>query len=116
MSWSPCGRYLATFSKDGTLGLYEPQNSTHPIQEGCGPEGRRGGRVVWLETEHIVVCGFNKTSIRTLSLYSKSDLSKPMSVISLSVSPAILMPTFDPDVNLLYVTGKASACNGKSTI
>ena len=67
--------------------------------------------MVWLDTEHIVVCGFNKTSVRTLSVYSTSDLSTPMSVISLSVSPAILMPTFDPDVNLLYVSGKVSVCS-----
>ena len=58
MSWSPCGRYLATFCKDGTLALYEPRNSTHPIREGCGPEGRRGGRIVWLDAEHIIVTGF----------------------------------------------------------
>ncbi len=106
MSWSPCGRYLATFCKDGTLALYEPRNSTHPIREGCGPEGRRGGRIVWLDAEHIIVTGFNKTSVRTLSLYSISDLSAPVSTISLNISPAILVPTFDPDVKLLYVTGK----------
>ena len=107
MAWSPCGRYLATFCKDGTLALYDPRiRSKEPIQEGVGPEGRRGGRLVWLDTEHILVSGFNKLSTRTLSVYATSDLSKPKSVISLNVSPATLMPTFDPDVKLVYVTGK----------
>ena len=107
MSWSPCGRYLATFCKDGTLALYDPRiRSNQPIREGVGPVGRRGGRLVWLDAEHILVSGFNKTSTRMLSVYVTSDLSTPTSTISLNVSPATLMPTFDPDVKLVYVTGK----------
>ncbi|POI21815.1 hypothetical protein CIB84_014437, partial [Bambusicola thoracicus] len=48
LAWSPDGKKLATASKDGQLRLYEPRCSPQPQQEGPGPEGGRGARVVWV--------------------------------------------------------------------
>ena len=60
IAWSPCGQFLVTFSKDGRLCLYDPRHSSDCLREGVGPEGRRGGRVAWLDNKHIVVSGFSK--------------------------------------------------------
>ena len=60
MNWNPDGRLLATIAKDHIIRIYDPQSSTSPVNEGEGPEGSRGARIVWLNNTHLVVTGFNK--------------------------------------------------------
>uniref|UniRef100_A0A182TJE5 Coronin n=1 Tax=Anopheles melas TaxID=34690 RepID=A0A182TJE5_9DIPT len=111
-SWSPCGRYGATVSKDGRIRVYEPRQSSQPIGEGTGPVGTRGARVLWaLEGDYLVVTGFDKVSERQIYVYKVADLSAPMGMVGLDVSPAILMPYYDEDSSTLFATGK-----GDSTI
>ncbi|XP_049299985.1 coronin-7 isoform X2 [Anopheles funestus] len=111
-SWSPCGRYGATVSKDGRVRVYEPRKSPQPTKEGTGPVGTRGARIVWaLEGEYLVVTGFDKVSERQIYVYKLTDLNAPMGMVGLDVSPAILMPFYDEDSSTLFATGK-----GDSTI
>lgn len=61
MAWSADGRFLATFSKDGQIRVYDPRNSLLPIQQGKGPSGSRGGRIVWvLDDSFLAVSGFDR--------------------------------------------------------
>ncbi|XP_053678397.1 coronin-7 [Anopheles nili] len=111
-SWSPSGRYGATVSKDGKLRVYEPRRSPQPTSEGTGPVGTRGARIVWaLDGEYLVVTGFDKVSERQIYVYKLTELSAPMGMVGLDVSPAILMPFYDEDSSTLFATGK-----GDSTI
>lgn len=60
-AWSPCGKYGATVCKDGKLRIYNPRQSETPIEEGNGPLGTRGARIVWALEGHYIVCtGFDK--------------------------------------------------------
>ncbi|XP_047636606.1 coronin-7 isoform X6 [Phacochoerus africanus] len=61
LAWSPNGQQLATVCKDGRLRVYEPRSSPEPLQEGPGPEGARGARVVWVCDGHcLLVSGFDR--------------------------------------------------------
>lgn len=87
LAWSPDGRQLATVCKDGHLRIYEPRGSPEPLQvsrrgwgrpsdlgwgpswasctvsqqEGPGPEGARGARIVWVCDGHcLLVSGFDR--------------------------------------------------------
>ncbi|XP_029711718.1 coronin-7 isoform X3 [Aedes albopictus] len=111
-AWSPCGTYVATVSKDGKLRVYNPRKSDVPIREGTGPVGTRGARLVWaIEGEYIVVTGFDKVSERQIYVYRATDLSAPLGMVGLDVSPAILIPFYDEDSSTIFATGK-----GDSTI
>lgn len=112
ISWSPCGKYLASVCRDTKIRVYEPRKSLGPIKEGQGPLGVRGARVFWaLDGKFLVTCGFSKTSDREISVYAVKDISKPLNTVSPDVSPAILIPFYDPDSSTLFATGK-----GDSTI
>ncbi|MEE6524581.1 hypothetical protein FKM82_024150 [Ascaphus truei] len=108
LAWSPDGRYLATCCKDQRVRIYEPRASNQPRQEGAGPEGARGARVVWVcDGKYLLVSGFDSRSERQLVLYSTEDLSRgPVTSLGLDVSPATLIPHYDPDTGLLLLTGK----------
>lgn len=107
-AWSPCGQYFATAAKDGKLRVYDPREQTDPVAIGQGPAGVRGGRATWvLDGKFLIVAGFDRSSERQLHMYNASDLSKVTSV-SLDVSPAILVPVYDEDSSVLFLSGRVS--------
>ncbi|XP_044017641.1 coronin-7 isoform X3 [Aphidius gifuensis] len=112
IAWSPCGQYLATSCKDCKLRVYKPRTSNVPINEGKGPIGTRGARVIWaLDGRYIVVMGFDKVSERQIMVFKADQLNTPLNTVGLDVSPAILMPFYDEDSSTLLLTGR-----GDSTI
>uniref|UniRef100_A0AAZ3SPF5 Coronin n=1 Tax=Oncorhynchus tshawytscha TaxID=74940 RepID=A0AAZ3SPF5_ONCTS len=108
MAWSPDGKLLATVCKDGKLRIYDPRKSADPVQEGAGPEGHRGARVVWVcDGKYLMVSGFDSRSERTLYLHSVESLSSgAIASAPTDVSPSTLIPFYDPDTSVVILTGK----------
>lgn len=108
LAWSPDGQHLATVCKDGHLRVYEPRGGPEPLQEGPGPEGARGARIVWVCDGHcLLVSGFDSRSERQLLLYpAKAVAGGPLAVLGLDVAPSTLLPSYDPDTSLVLLTGK----------
>ncbi|XP_072224151.1 coronin-7 [Leuresthes tenuis] len=108
MAWSPDGKFLATVCKDGKVRIYDPRKSTVPVQEGPGPEGHRGARVVWVcDGKYLLVSGFDSRSERELYLYSADSLSSgAVASTPVNVSPSTLIPFYDPDTSVVILTGK----------
>ncbi|XP_005081724.1 coronin-7 isoform X1 [Mesocricetus auratus] len=108
LAWSPDGQQLATVCKDGHVRVYEPRSSPVPLQEGPGPEGGRGARIVWVcDGRCLLVSGFDSRSERQLQLYMADALTDgPSVVLGLDVAPSTLLPSYDPDTGLVLLTGK----------
>lgn len=108
MAWSPDGKLLATVCKDGKVRIYDPRKSTAPVQEGPGPEGHRGARVVWVcEGKYLLVSGFDSRSERGLYLYSADSLSSgTVATASIDISPSTLIPFYDPDTSVVILSAK----------
>ncbi|XP_054992964.1 coronin-7 isoform X1 [Sorex araneus] len=108
LAWSPDGQQLATVCKDGRVRVYAPRSSPEPLQEGPGPEGARGARIVWVcDGRCLLVSGFDSRSERQLLLYAAQALADgPLVVLGLDVAPSTLLPIYDPDTSVVLLTGK----------
>ncbi|XP_048645191.1 coronin-7 isoform X2 [Marmota marmota marmota] len=108
LAWSPDGQQLATVCKDVHVRVYEPRSGPEPLQEGPGPEGGRGARIVWVcDGRCLLVSGFDSQSERQLLLYMADALAGgPSAVLGLDVAPSTLLPIYDPDTRLVLLTGK----------
>ncbi|XP_038057415.1 coronin-7-like [Patiria miniata] len=106
-AWSSDGCRIATVCKDGKMRIYDPRTSTEPIKEGNGPPGSRGARILWVcGDDFLFVSGFERGGERTIYLYAMSDLSKALERISFDKSPSTLVPFYDEDTNVVFLTGK----------
>ncbi|XP_010352223.2 coronin-7 isoform X1 [Rhinopithecus roxellana] len=108
LAWSPDGQQLATVCKDGCVRIYRPRSGPEPLQEGPGPKGGRGARIVWVcDGRCLLVSGFDSQSERQLLLYEAEALAGgPLAVLGLDVAPSTLLPSYDPDTGLVLLTGK----------
>lgn len=53
------------------------------------------------------ICTYRDSS-RELSLYKLPSLSSPIGTLTFDRSPAIFKVHYDPDIKLIYLTGKVS--------
>ncbi|XP_067859174.1 coronin-7 [Heptranchias perlo] len=108
LSWSPSGQQLATVSKDGKVRVYDPRRSVNPVQEGPGPAGSRGARILWVsDARYLLVSGFDGRSERQIYLYNVGSLSAgPLATAGIDAAPSTLIPFYDEDTSTVYLTGK----------
>ncbi|XP_076306921.1 coronin-6-like isoform X2 [Tachypleus tridentatus] len=106
--WSWNGSRLATTCKDKKIRVYDPR-SGEMLQEALGHEGAKPQRVVYLRSGMILTTGFSRMSERQYSLRKENDLNSPLCLEEMDVSNGVMVPFYDPDVNLLFLCAKGDS-------
>lgn len=106
LAWNWDGNLLASTCRDKKLRIFDAR-ANRIVQEGNAHLGIKGSRVVWLgNTDKLITTGFSRSSDRQIFIWNAGDLSNPVKRMDVDTSSGVLMPFFDPDINLLYVAGK----------
>lgn len=106
-TWNYDGSQLATTSRDKFLRVFDPRANDPVIAEVKAHEGVKGVRVVWLGQGHrLATTGFSKMSDRQFSIWDARNLSAPLKTENLDTSSGLLIPHFDADSKMLYLSGK----------
>jgi len=107
------GRLLATQAKDRTLRILDPRlggggrsGRSSVVAETASHQGMKDSKVVWVDEQRVLTSGFGEDRARELILRDTRNLSTPQNVLSLDVSSGILIPLYDPDTNMVFLTGK----------
>ena len=102
--WGP-GRLLATQARDKQLRLLDPRAASPLVSEMLSHDGVKDSKVVWVGEQRLLTSGFSADRCRELILRDTRQMGKPQHVLSLDVSSGILVPLYDPDTNMIFLSG-----------
>jgi len=109
IEWNEDGSQLASVWKDKMIRIYDPRVKNAVVKT-QGLEGPKGARVVWIHGQNrLLTCGDSKTKSRMWQLYDSKKWDTPLSTGELDNNPGALIPHYDPDNSILYLTGKGDA-------
>ncbi|XP_076364215.1 coronin-6-like isoform X2 [Tachypleus tridentatus] len=106
--WSWDGSRFVTTCKDRKIRVYDPHTG-EVEHEAMGHEGTKPQRAIYLRNGLIFTTGFSRMSERQYALRSEVALSEPFTLEVLDISNGLLIPFYDPDVNLLYLCAKGDS-------
>ena len=92
--------------KDLNLRILDPRGSSPLVSQTASHRGMKDSKVVWVGEGRVLTSGFGEDRARELILRDIRNLSVPQHVLSLDVSAGILLPLYDPDTNMVFLTGK----------
>lgn len=105
--WNRNGSLIATTCKDKQNRVLDPRKPNSAITFEGHP-GAKSSRCMWMDNRNaLAFCGFSKNSTRKITLYDTRKLGdSPISEVELDQSAGVLIPYYDEDASMLYVTGK----------
>jgi len=106
LEWNHDGSQLAVTGKDKQLRLFDPRipDEAASVQ---AFEGSKSSKAFWIPNLNWVgACGFSKTARRQMKFWDLKDLSKPIYSNDIDQVSSVLMPYYDVDNGLLYLSGK----------
>jgi len=106
VAWQWSGSLLATQCKDKMLRIFDPRASEGPTHETSSHDGMKDSKVVWVGDNRVLTSGFGSDRCRELMLRDIRNISVPQKALSLDVSSGILVPLYDPDTNMVFLSGK----------
>jgi len=106
VAWNYDGSLLVTTCKDKKMRIIDPRQQS-VVGEVVAHEGVKGARACFLGTTgKVFSCGFSRTSDRQYALWDPANLSKPLAQENVDTAAGLLMPFYDNDTGVLFLTGK----------
>merc|ERR1719400_1424588 len=106
LEWNYDGSQLAITGKDKMLRIFDPRQADEAISV-ASVEGSKSSKVFWMPNLGWIGCtGFSKSARRQLKFWDLKDMSKPIFSTDIDQVSSVLMPYYDNDHGLLYMSGK----------
>ena len=106
LQWDATGARLGTTCKDKKVRLLDPRSGAG-AEIDKPHEGSKAVKLAFLgDTGLVATVGFTRQSQRQLKIWDERDTSKELHCIGIDQAAGVLLPFFDPDTKMLYLTGK----------
>lgn len=105
--WNFTGSLLATSDKGKKAKIHDPRAGS-VVQEWQPHGGGKPFKLVFCgDSSKVVTVGFTAQSKRELKLWDTSvGFEKPVTTVDIDQAAGVLMPFYDEDTKMLYMTGK----------
>merc|ERR1712130_238218 len=106
LEWNHDGSQLAITGKDKKLRIFDPRKPDEAVSVNS-VEGSKSSKVFWMPNLGWIGCtGFSKTARRQLKFWDLKDMSQPIFSTDIDQVSSVLMPYYDNDLGILYMSGK----------
>jgi coronin-1B/1C/6 len=100
------GSLLVTSDKGKSAKIHDPRSGA-VVSEWKPHGGGKPFRLVWLgSTGNICTVGFTAQSKREFKVWDTKNLDKPLATQELDQAAGVIMPFYDEDTKMLYLSGK----------
>uniref|UniRef100_A0A8D0H0H3 Coronin n=1 Tax=Sphenodon punctatus TaxID=8508 RepID=A0A8D0H0H3_SPHPU len=109
-AWTQDGALLCTTCRDKQVRLFDPRARGTVANEVSRPhEGSRPVRAVSVDDGKVLTTGFSRMSERQVAVWDPRNPSEALTLQELDTSSGVLLPYYDPDTNVVYLTGKGDS-------
>lgn len=102
------GSKIVTTCKDKLIRVFDAR-SGELLEKGKGHDGTKSARAIFLKDGSILTTGFSKMSERQYALRDETMLDDPIIMVEVDTSNGILVPLYDPDTNVVFITAKGDS-------
>ncbi|KAF0690513.1 Aste57867_18103 [Aphanomyces stellatus] len=105
ISWKADGSVLVSVCQDNNIRAWDPRlNDEASLSP--GHQGRKPANITWCKDEMFFTAGFNNIQERELMLWDLRKMEKPLARERVDSGTGLLIPVFDEDTNLLFLSGR----------
>jgi len=105
--WDCRGDAMATSSKDKIVRIMDPRAGTVASTIEKAHEGMKSIKLCYLgETGKFLTVGASQLSAREVKVWDLKNLSKPLTSETIDTASGVLLPLYDNDTSVLYLSGK----------
>ncbi|KAG8140567.1 hypothetical protein E2320_003235 [Naja naja] len=109
-AWNQDGSLLCTACRDKHVRLFDPRTGGTAANElPRAHEGSRPVRATTVKDGKLFTTGFSRMSERQVALWDLRNPEEPLTLQELDTSSGVLLPYYDPDTNVVYLTGKGDS-------
>ncbi|XGW20460.1 hypothetical protein V3C99_003897 [Haemonchus contortus] len=101
--------FAATSRQSHRVCIFDARNGNAMKSAILPHDGAMPPKVVFVSAQRLVTFGNSKINRRQFSIYSISSFDSPLATIDIDGASGLLCPIFDPDLNILYVSGKGDS-------
>jgi coronin-1B/1C/6 len=113
IAWSPDGSRLITADKAKSAKIHDPRSASI-VAEWKPHGGSKPFKALFLgASNYVLTIGFTSSAKREFKIWDVSaSLEKPTTALELDASAGTIMPFYDEDTRMLYLTGKVRRGGG----
>jgi hypothetical protein len=108
IDWNMNGTLLASSCKDRSIRIQDPRQDAKSVMKTEGLEAKPF-RVLWADSVNKLVAVGQLRGERVISVYDPKKLGAPLTVCAVDSSGSAMIPFFDNDNSVLYLSGKGDA-------
>ncbi|CAJ0930417.1 unnamed protein product, partial [Mesorhabditis belari] len=98
--------FAATAKNKHRVTIFDSRTGNAMKSTSLPHEGNASLKVLFSSQTRILTFGTTKANRRQFAIFSLSSFNSPLCVVDIDGSSGLLMPVFDNDLNILFVTGK----------
>jgi coronin-1B/1C/6 len=107
LKFSYTGNLIGTTCKDKNFRMYDPRASKEATMTFNDHAGAKCSKMTFLgDSDRFITCGFSKSNKREFKIWDIKDVSKPLHTQSIDNAAGVMLPHYDPDIDVLYIGAK----------